>query len=299
MKRCLVLVVTAACGDNHAGPDGHLLSDLGLYEDMADKVIAPEAIALRPAYPLWSDGAQKRRWMILPPGSVIDSSDMNHWELPIGTKLFKEFVVDGRRVETRVIERRGDADYRFTPYLWEPDESDAVATPEGATDVLGTTHDIPSKDTCGSCHEGERGRALGVSAVQLSAMLDELPLSQRPEQRFPIQSPALGVLHANCGHCHNDEEGSAKQIQLQLQLSTLDTTVPIADTRPYRSMVGVPLANWSTDTIKVRVVPGDPAASAIYYRMSKRATTEQMPPLATEIVDDEALDTVADWIRSL
>ncbi len=295
-RLCWVFGFSVGCGELRTDSTGDLLSNEGLYVDMTAKTIASDAIEIQPAFALWSDGAEKRRWMILPPGSVIDTSDMDHWQLPVGTKLFKEFTVDGKRVETRMIERTGVNDYRFAPYLWSADELDAVFTPEGAEDVLNTHHDVPSQETCRTCHDGEPGKALGVSAVQLSAMLEQLPLSNAPHRTFPVPNQALGVLHANCGHCHTE---NAIGSMVQLRFSIADAGLPIEDTAPYRATVGIALTNWMTATMVDRIVPGDPAASAIYYRMSQRGTTVQMPPLATENTDDEGRRAVWTWIESL
>ena len=59
-----------------------------------------------PSTPLWSDGAQKQRWIELPPNTQIDISNPNEWTFPVGTKLFKEFRVNGKRVETRMFQKQ-------------------------------------------------------------------------------------------------------------------------------------------------------------------------------------------------
>lgn len=292
--RCLVgLGMVIGCADVPVPSDGVHLSTEGLYADIAGDVIAAGAIELSPAYPLWSDGAAKRRWIVLPPGGVIDTSDMDHWELPVGTKLFKEFVVGGRRVETRLIERVGPAEYRFVPYAWLADESDALAAPEGATDVHGTTHDIPAQETCLACHVSEPGRALGVSTIQLADSLDGLPLSHEVP-RVVLPDAALGVLHGNCGHCH--AEGGIAPMQT-LRFGLADAYRPLEQTAPYRTTVGAPTTVWHGAAY--RIVPGDPDASAIAIRMASRAPEVQMPPLATERVDEAGLAAVRAWIAAL
>ena len=40
-----------------------------------------------PRWQLWSDEAVKRRWIWLPPGSTIDTTNMDHWKFPVGTKV--------------------------------------------------------------------------------------------------------------------------------------------------------------------------------------------------------------------
>ena len=53
-----------------------------------------------PTEALWSDGAVKRRFIYLPPGTTIDTTNMDEWVFPVGTKFWKEFSVDGRKLRT-------------------------------------------------------------------------------------------------------------------------------------------------------------------------------------------------------
>ncbi len=82
-----------------------LLSQMGLYSDIPAQELAQGVIPFEPAHVLWADGADKRRFLKLPPGTQIDTSDMDHWQFPVGTKVFKEFALNGQRLETRMIER--------------------------------------------------------------------------------------------------------------------------------------------------------------------------------------------------
>src|SRR5512143_1473328 len=114
VKRLLVLVALGACSDPPAvTPDAEVLpsvlpahlSQTGLYTDFRAKTLAPGFIEFVPANVLWSDGAVKHRWYKLPAGATIDSTDMNHWKAPVGTKFSKKVSRDGKRVETRLIWR--------------------------------------------------------------------------------------------------------------------------------------------------------------------------------------------------
>src|SRR5271156_3190679 len=58
------------CAD--AGFPPSTLECTGLYSNFATKEIAANAWAYAPATPLWSDGAQKSRWIELPPNTQID-----------------------------------------------------------------------------------------------------------------------------------------------------------------------------------------------------------------------------------
>jgi hypothetical protein len=84
------------------------LQETGLYSDSETLQINPQHLSFAPQYPLWSDGATKRRWISLPPGAAIDGSDPDAWIFPVGTRLWKEFSFNGQKVETRYLERRTD-----------------------------------------------------------------------------------------------------------------------------------------------------------------------------------------------
>src|SRR5437660_12456660 len=127
MRRFALLALVGStvlgCGDNRILPDaaGHPFFDApavdattidgnplepdtlfgtGLCLDKACTMISPDVHEYAPQYVLWADTATKRRWIFIPPGTQIDTSDMNHWNFPAGTKIWKEFTRDGVRVET-------------------------------------------------------------------------------------------------------------------------------------------------------------------------------------------------------
>src|SRR5262245_30688341 len=111
---CAVALSSAACGRSWVCDERDRalvsrapehLSETGLFADVARESLAPDIIAYAPRFQLWSDGADKRRWLWLPPGARIDTSDMDSWVFPVGTKFWKEFTRDGVRVETRLLEK--------------------------------------------------------------------------------------------------------------------------------------------------------------------------------------------------
>src|SRR5690606_29019974 len=57
-------------------PRTALLSETGLYTDVAQKQLAPWVQPFSPRFALWSDTADKERWVYLPECALIDSSDM-------------------------------------------------------------------------------------------------------------------------------------------------------------------------------------------------------------------------------
>jgi hypothetical protein len=278
------------------------LSQTGLYRDLASKELAPDLIEYEPEYKLWSDGAEKRRWLRLPPGTAIDSSDMDHWVFPVGTMFFKEFSLAGKRLETRLVARLGPKpdDYFMGAFVWNEDETDAVFEREGESNVRGTEHDVPETKRCFTCHNGDEGRALGYSAVQqpaAKALLSDPPSEPYVVPGDDVARQALGYLHANCGNCHNPSGTSRTDTNLTLRLEVSEHTVE--DTGIYKSSVRVELDHWMHKAFDLRIAPGDSGASAVSARMKSRTKDDAMPPFASELVDETGVELVEKWIDSL
>jgi len=217
--------------------------------------------------------------------------------------LFKEFARDGKRLETRVVVRTGSApdDTWMGAFLWDESEADAVLVRDGATDVRNTDHDVPAQKRCPTCHNGEPGRVLGFSAVQLpTALTAGLCSAPTPPYQVPgdgVAAAALGYLHANCGHCHNPRGSARPDTDMNLRLGLSDTQVET--TTIYRSTVGQRLQYFASAPLTLRVAAGAPAQSGLLFRMTQRGPKTQMPPFATEHVDSGGVGLVRDWISSL
>jgi hypothetical protein len=289
------------------------LSQTGLFADIASDTLGPGVRAFQPKYFLWSDGAQKRRWLYLPDGAQIDTSDMDYWVYPVGTKVWKEFTVDGKRIETRMLHKVADGNWVMIAYQWRSDLSDADAVPYGVQNAAGTPHDIPQQSDCFFCHGNMPDRLLGVTAIQLShappgVTLAELAQEGRltnapPAAGFtipgdPATEQVLGYFHANCGHCHNPNSTVYLTAALQLWERTgeLDT---VEGTTGYRTTVLRP--NGILPQLHI-IEPGHPEKSELFLRISHRGPggiVSQMPPIATEFVDTAAVDKIRAWIVSL
>jgi hypothetical protein len=309
------------------------LADTGLYVAGSTTIVRSDNVSFSPQYPLWSDGATKRRWLHLPAGAFIDGSQPDAWEFPRGTKLWKEFS-HGRRVETRLIERLEDGTWRFSTYVWNAEGTEASLAPaEGIRGLPvdaapGGRYVIPAEVDCRACHEGAAVPVLGVSALQLSSDRDPLAphaepfrhgdadlhaliergwLRNVPAQlrdrtpRIAAPSPqaraALGYLHANCGHCHN-RNGSPAPVDLALARSAIAETDYGATLRSLldaRSRYRAPGMHAGARYID----PGKPDASVLTARMRTREPLMQMPPIGTREADREALELIEQWIRNL
>ncbi len=306
------------------------LADTGLYADASSRAIAADVLPFAPQYPLWTDGAQKRRWIRLPPGTAIDATNPDVWSFPVGTRIWKEFAFE-RAIETRYLERRADGEWTFATYLWNAAGTDAVLAPErgvrgAAHSSPGVRYDVPGRLDCQACHHAGPNRVLGFSALQLStdrdplaphaeppppgavdlaALLDRGLVRGLPEEfthtppRIDAPTPraraALGYLHANCGSCH---AGGGALDQLDF---ALDYPLAARDAPPpaLRTALGVPSRfQLPAHAARARIAPGDPDESLLVRRMASRNPLLQMPPLGTHARDEVALELLTAWIRA-
>lgn len=286
-------------------------------------------VTFAPQYPLWSDGATKRRWMSLPAGTAVDASNADEWEFPRGAKFWKEFAAGGKPVETRFIERLADGSWRYATYAWNAEGSDATLVPDdGGVATLaddGGRYLLPSRDDCRACHEGNAVPILGFSAVQLSGdrdpgavhaersdadlrtlaargVLRNLPrdLLDAPPRiaaTSPRERAALGYLHGNCAHCHNASEAGVP-VGLDLQhragqgaKDEVSRTGHLVTDSRFRIADAPDAKRW--------VEPGEPARSVLALRMRARDPNRQMPPLGTQQVDTIGVELIDAWITAL
>lgn len=325
---------TASEAAGLADPASHeaplTLFETGLYADTVSLTVDPDHLAFAPQYPLWTDGAGKRRWISVPPGAVIDASDPDAWDFPVGTKFWKEFSFAGRKVETRYMERQPDGSWLFATYAWSDDGRAAgIVPPKGRKRAFpfenGIAHDIPSQTDCRACHSSAPVAVLGFSARQLArgnlADIPGAPAAQQPDAvltvlkarglikgfdelqvapehlgRTDLERSVLGYLHGNCGHCHN-ATGPLARLGMNLFQSAAD---PEADA--LSSLVGRRLKSpppGLAENTSLRIEAGHPERSAVPQRMASRAPALQMPPLGTALVDERAVKLIRRWITEM
>jgi hypothetical protein len=307
-------------GDCAVGDAGEFveLRCTGLYSDWASKTVASGVRQYDPGLHLWSDGAQKTRWIYLPPGQRIDTSDMDEWIFPVGTKVWKEFVLAGKRIETRLLWKTAASAWYATTYRWAADESTANELTDGELDVNANGYEVPSQLKCVQCHTGRQDYVLGFEAVALSSagasgvtmgdlasqgLITAAPSAPIIIPGTPTEVAALGYLHANCGTvCHNGGAGPANPTGLHMRLDVARlSSVQTTDTwttawnvaSRFPGLAGAPM----------RLAECDTASSGVYYRMAHRDGVDdagqgtQMPPIDTHQVDSVAVALVAAWIN--
>lgn len=298
---------------------------------------APGVLEFRPQYALWSDGARKRRWILLPTGATIDATNLDFWRFPVGTKLWKEFSFPSGAdpqvfvpVETRMMVKEADG-WKFYAYHWR-NAGDAELVEEGGRTGVhplgnGKSHDIPARESCLECHNWvSRDPVLGFTALQLSDDPDPLalgrsegvpPLTNRMLKEkglLPSFPDALTVVdQAPRIHAATDRDRRAIGY-LHANCGHCHTPGGILPKPAFRHPIAVTGAadepalkvvgqksgfDLPGETTSLTIRAGDPDRSVAYVRLSSREEGVQMPPLGTKLVDKEAVEAIGEWIRAM
>ncbi|MCH7629278.1 MULTISPECIES: SO2930 family diheme c-type cytochrome [Novosphingobium] len=293
------------------------LSDYGFFADAAAQVPAAGVTLYRLNTPLWSDGAEKLRFLYLPPGTQARAQGEGLLDLPVGAALIKTFAfpVEGKRrlIETRVLLHRASG-WVALPYRWNEAQTEARLVLAGArlpvTTPAGQVIDyaIPNKNQCKECHAlAGTVTPIGPKARNLSAQwlaqqhaegrLDAVPAVAtrvpvwEQRERAPVALAARGYLEANCAHCHNPE-GSASNSGLDLRWEQQDAYRTGILKRPVA-------AGRGAGTFEFDVVPGDPDHSILPYRMGSTEGGIAMPELGRASIDPAGLAIVKRWIAAM
>lgn len=312
------------------------LSESGLFASVKEHRLLPGAIPYSVNSPLWSDGAFKARWIVIPASeenasSKIKLSDYKGWDFPEETVLVKSFALETeagnpasrRWIETRFLTKQ-QGEWAGYSYRWNNEQTDAVLVADAGTDDVFPVHTsdgirqqkwhYPSRTECMVCHSRAAGFTLGLSTGQMDkphdygahkenqlAVLEQLELAKKPAKKpkfEPLVNPhdktadltrrAKSYLHANCAQCHVRAGGGNSQIDLSY--GTPLEKMNIIDVKPMHHKFDLPEPRL--------IAPGEPDRSVLLHRMKIRGSG-QMPQLATFHQDEQAVELLTKWIRSL
>jgi hypothetical protein len=298
----------------------------GLYRDRDASKYRAEALPYTPGVTFWSDGAEKQRYLFLPPGSTIDIADLDAWTFPVGTKAWKEFRFEGKLVETRLFWKVGAKNWSAGTYVWDAAQQSAKLNTARTPTLLANGYEIPTAKDCGKCHHGASDYLLGVEAVELAlptargvtlAGLAAAGALSRPLTDTSISLPeddtgkaanALGYLHANCGlPCHSSR-GLGHETELIMRLSAgefwTEKGLQIPDVTATDTYQATVAREPTTASVAqkypgaFRITPGAHEKSLVWQLAHIRGQY-QMPPLVSHAVDEQGTQKLAEWIDAL
>ena len=172
------------------------LSDLKVFTNMEQLVPASFLIPYEVNAPFWSDGALKKRWIILPndgshdsEGEQIEFSRSGNWKFPSGTVLVKHFdlpldrrdLSQTRKLETRFFIYTDEEEAYGLTYKWNEEGTEAFLLTEGETQSFTVRNEsgqeetqtwlYPDRQQCMTCHNENAGYVLGVRTRQMNGAM--------------------------------------------------------------------------------------------------------------------------------
>ena len=293
------------------------LSETGCFTSTQNKNYPDFVIPFDVQSKLWSDGEQKTRLFSIPDGTTINILADGDFEYPDGSILIKNFIHNGTYLETRLFMKHvtGWAGYS---YQWSDDQNDAVLvtglSPEEIS-INNITHLLPSRGQCFECHTGATNVLLGseasqfdfemvypngVEGNQLDALAGSGYLTGKPslsqvtelvsidDMSASFEARARSYLHSNCSGCHRPG-GPGSQLDFRIQTSLSDTMA--CNQVPNSGDLGI-------NNPRI-IATGESARSVLITRISTTDSNIRMPPIATQVVDDDAVNVISQWINSL
>ena len=202
---CLVALLLMSCGSDGASRSGPalelrpdvqtclpdvsagmpaLLSDTGCFADLKTLEPGPDLIPYDVNSALWTDGAFKPRYMVVPSPEQIAIQDDGSWVFPNGSVLIKVFGFEfdvgdpqsRRAVETRFMVRNGAA-WEYSTYQWNDEGTEgelleARKTVEYTIQERGEAkileYQFPEYDDCVTCHGPAINDVLGPKTSQIN-----------------------------------------------------------------------------------------------------------------------------------
>ncbi len=294
------------------------LSDTGCADASDPRLPASGQIPYQINAPLWSDNADKQRWLALPDNTTISIDASHDWQLPAGTVLRKDFSINGTLVETRLLAHHNDGSWAGYSYEWNASQNEATLLSTGKTIIVGSQNwTFPSQAQCLQCHTSVANRALGPETAQINKPINDPnstgqinqldyfetlnlfsnytgnpgSLPALPDYNDPLATPeaiARGYLHSNCSHCHQPGGTAQANINLHYAISLANTGL---------CNVAPSAGNVNGATLLLDPINKEPN-SIIYQRMLTSSGNARMPPLAVSIEDSQGLQLLSNWINS-
>ncbi len=133
---------------------------------------------------------------------------------------------------------------------------------------------------------GQRAVPVGTLFAAPPAGLPRLADPANPREKLELR--ARSYIHANCSHCHVEAGGG--NAQMELEFTTPLDRMRVVGVKPVHETFGMKDARL--------IAPGDPDNSVLLHRTGMR-DKGHMPPLASRLVDQDAVRLIRGWIGSM
>jgi uncharacterized repeat protein (TIGR03806 family) len=286
---------------------------------------------------LFSDYADKYRFVKLPTGTHATYSADGVFAFPIGTVIAKTFAfphdardpTKGRRlIETRILKHEADG-WVGLPYIWNAQQTEATLDVAGDTVDVSWIHTdgrsrtnnyiIPNTNQCKGCHKaGETMTPIGPKARNLNR---DFAYQEGTENQLAHWS-RLGALEgatdpgaaprlADWADPHSGTLDARARAWLEINCahchspegparnSGLDLLASQHNAIAYGIEKPPIAAGNGSGGLAHDIVPGQPDKSILVYRISSTHPGIMMPELGKRLVHDEGVSLIRDWIAAM
>jgi uncharacterized repeat protein (TIGR03806 family) len=287
--------------------------------------------------PLFSDYAEKSRFVKLPMGTHATYREVDAFEFPIGTVIAKTFAYPrdardpskGRRlIETRILEREPDG-WVGRPYIWNEAQTEATLDVAGDTVDVSWIHTdgrtrtnnyiIPNSNQCKGCHKaGEMMVPIGPKARHLNrdfayregtenqlahwtrlGVLAGAPSPSEAPRLAVWDDPKSGTLDARTRAWLEINCAHCHNPEGPARNSGLDLLTSQHNPTSF-GVYKVPIAaGIGSGGRAYDIVPGQPDQSIIAYRIASTHPGVMMPELGKRLVHEEGVALVREWIAAM
>lgn len=271
-----------------------LFSETHLFLENNPDNPAAELISYDVKVPLWTDNAEKKRYVFVPSDKEIElDKDKKLFIYPAGTVFVKMFSTESHDhpIETRVIAKKEDGSWSFATYVWEDGDAKKNKFPRRVRAKDDLEYRVPSEKECKSCHmaESEQNPILGFRPAQIDVaklaenlrfntpaadILATESIHDPKDETLTVDERVKAYMEVNCGNCHRPDGAAYKDFELDLRAITPTTESGLVSLK--------------------KVIPGDLENSVLWQKFI--ATEERMPPLSIR-EDPLAKELFKKWIE--
>ena len=303
---------------------------------LADLQPAPGVIPYDINMTLFSNYAEKLRFIKLPEGQKARYTKTGSLEMPIGTVIIKNFYYEndfrkpgkGRRIlETRLLVHEHDG-WNAYPYVWNDEQTEAFYDVAG--DIrrvkyinqdgkkVEIDYIIPNKNQCKGCHiRDNKMLPIGPVAAQLNrnytypggiqnqlsywqqlGILEELPDLNQVE-KMPAIDDMTRTLDDRARAYLDVNCGTCHHPQGPANSSGLFLHYDQDPTVELGIMKSPVAAGRGAGKNAYDIVPGKPHKSILSFRMQTSDPGIAMPELGREQVHKEGVKLIREWIRQM
>ena len=314
-------------------PPPKLLSEYGFFLNTKDQITVPGVLPYELITSLFSDYADKHRFVYVPKGKIAAYQKDSVFSFPVGSVLIKTFSyepINDQRSERHLIETRllirKDSGWDALTYVWDEEGQEASLALAGKTvkanyisndgRELDIRYRVPNKNQCKECHLenesivpiGPKPRNLNRDYSYLEGTMNQLEKwrSIKFIESYPEKINSV-VDFMDSSKPINDRARAYLDINCghchapQGSASNSGLYLDLLETR--EKQLGVfkgPVATGrGSGGLDYSIVPGHPDESILLYRMISDAPDIMMPESGRSVMHKEAVDIIYQWIEEM